>query len=72
MYFRKYADQQAALGLQLAKIGKIQLHLNELDNAKQILVEANKHLKFRYGTNHPVYDRFKVTLRQLKAELESA
>lgn len=61
--FRKYACKaQIGFGLQLAKIGKIQLLLNMTKTAYASLTEADQELKFHYGDAHPVYQNFRLEI----------
>lgn len=64
-----YSDYHPCLGIQLFRIGKIQLYLEKIKEADNTLKKAEEILKITHGVNHPLYQELFQLIVQCQQEL---
>lgn len=57
------------LALQLFRVGKLQLYLQDLEDAHRSLSEAQKILEVTHGNEHDIYKDVTLFINQCKEEL---
>ncbi|KAL4231552.1 hypothetical protein ACF0H5_009133 [Mactra antiquata] len=65
-YYSKYSPHYA---LELFKVGKLVLYLQNLETALRYLTEAQDIIAVVYGTNHELYNNVNLFMNQCKDEL---
>ncbi|XP_076343608.1 histone-lysine N-methyltransferase SMYD3-like [Tachypleus tridentatus] len=64
-----YGNYHPNLGIQLFRIGKIELFMERLNAAKKILLQAEKVIAVTHGTKHPIYQDLLKLIDQCQEEL---
>lgn len=66
-----YGDYHPCLGIQLFRIGKIQLFVGRLKDAEETLIQGEEVLRTSHGVNHYLYKELLALLAECQEEIQS-
>lgn len=67
-YYPKYSPN---LAVQLFKVGKLQLYLQDLDGALELLEQAQSVIEVTHGVDHPIYKDVTLFVNQCREEMRA-